>query len=400
MPETTERQYHKVLFLISTALISSFFIFVESSTSSLYPLLLCILLLVIKMLYKGARICYPRNEFFLHLLMFSGFCFLSGLWAYDSSAAVSNGITLSAIFFCTWIVFDVFADEGENGIGILFSAIKWSGIIVAFYSIEKVGIAGMIDCIVNGSRFISNLGTNGVSIFMAISLLAAIHQIQQNGFRISDILLGVSIIVMLATDSRTAVLELVIGVLILVYFNSIVKGRFRSLFILAMGIAFLAALGMNTNMLAGLFDRLNEALGLFSQNRVADESSQIRMNLIIAGLQQFKKAPLFGIGMANGYFVSRLVTGHSYYLHCNYVELLVGGGILGFFLYYSMFFCAIKNNLLTVERGKHSAAIVALMVMILAGDVGTVTYFSKDTYIYLLMAFMNYQCIRNSFEMG
>ena len=120
-----------------------------------------------------------------------------------------------------------------------------------------------------------------------------------------------------------------------------------------------------------------------------DNSTQLRQEFIQIGIRQFKETPIFGIGMGSSYVLTKMYTGHSTYLHNNFVEMLASGGILGFVVFYSMHAYVLYQ--LWKKRHKNDpltdVCLTLLLIYILA-DYGTVSYYTKETYFLFMICFL------------
>ena len=78
------------------------------------------------------------------------------------------------------------------------------------------------------------------------------------------------------------------------------------------------------------------------------------------------------------------------YLHNNFVEMLCGGGLVGFILYYSIYVYLFVQlfKYRKADREAFSIAIVWLGLMLIM-NYGMVTYYSKTQWYYLLIHFIN-----------
>ena len=70
----------------------------------------------------------------------------------------------------------------------------------------------------------------------------------------------------------------------------------------------------------------------------------------------------------------------------NYVEILAGGGLVGFLIYYS-FYCYVFGSFIRYRRycSIETFICAVLLVMLLVDDYANVTYYLKDTYFYLMI---------------
>lgn len=94
--------------------------------------------------------------------------------------------------------------------------------------------------------------------------------------------------------------------------------------------------------------------------------------------------------MANPHILARDYLNFNAYLHDNFAELLCGGGIIGFCLYYTMYVYLFSQLWKYQKVDKQRVAFFALWLMLmLAMNFGMVTYYSKAQNFYLMIHFMN-----------
>ena len=89
------------------------------------------------------------------------------------------------------------------------------------------------------------------------------------------------------------------------------------------------------------------------------------------------------------------------YLHNNYVELLAGGGIVGFAVFYSMYGYLIVNFIRkrrVAEPMKNLCIIIVVLLLVM--DVALVSYYSKDLYFILMIPFLEIDKLSKKEEAG
>ena len=125
----------------------------------------------------------------------------------------------------------------------------------------------------------------------------------------------------------------------------------------------------------------------FTGKGKVDSSTIERKTYIEAGVKQFLKTPILGIGVNNSQYITLMETNKETYLHNNFVELLACTGIIGFLLYYSVFIYLLCKLFRYVKMNNNFAIIsfIILAVNIIL-DYGVVSYYGKNTYIYILLA--------------
>ena len=112
----------------------------------------------------------------------------------------------------------------------------------------------------------------------------------------------------------------------------------------------------------------------------------IRMSLAQLGIQLFQQHPIIGIGIDNPRLYTYGVVGETYYLHNNFVEILSSGGVIGAVLYYWIYVRLIISYIKrrNFDDPQYCFCLV-LLILLLIMDYGMVSYYSKSTYIFLLL---------------
>ena len=143
---------------------------------------------------------------------------------------------------------------------------------------------------------------------------------------------------------------------------------------------------------------INAALG----NGKVDHSTIVRNKMKQLGLEWFFKYPIKGIGIANPHILAAKYLNFDAYLHDNFVELLCGGGIIGFCLYYSMY-AYLFFELWRYRKVEPVCVTFFAMWLFLmfAMNYGMVTYYSKSENYYMMINFFYvYQLKKKSLAMG
>lgn len=133
----------------------------------------------------------------------------------------------------------------------------------------------------------------------------------------------------------------------------------------------------------------------FTGKGKVDSSTIERKTYIEAGVKQFLKTPILGIGVNNSQYITLMETNKETYLHNNFVELLACTGIIGFVLYYSIF-VYLLHNLFKYVKDDKSIAIISFIILAvnIILDYGVVSYYEKNTYIYILLAMVTIENLK------
>lgn len=117
-------------------------------------------------------------------------------------------------------------------------------------------------------------------------------------------------------------------------------------------------------------ERFDQFIGTM-EGQDAEGSTVDRAYFISLGWDLFGERPLFGYGIGGFGFFAR-----GYYAHNNYIELMVGVGLIGVLLYYFMYFFVLKNisfpQLSAVRFGS-----LTLIAVLLLMDIALVSYYMK-----------------------
>lgn len=146
--------------------------------------------------------------------------------------------------------------------------------------------------------------------------------------------------------------------------------------------------------------RFEGFFGLFSETQKADGSSMIRKRMIEAAMKKWPESPFWGHGFDSFKYYNVSVTGHDYYSHNNFLELLYNQGLIGFVAYYSFYvylFCkAIKLPKRSLSRG----FVMAVLATILAFEIVEVTYSISPVQFMLFFAYYQVNNRQNDFDDG
>jgi len=234
---------------------------------------------------------------------------------------------------------------------------------------------------------VNNVNTIGLGVSM--SAIIAMYYVFYQKKKINILALPLCVIVTFGTGSIKAFLLLAMGILLITIMNMNPRRRMRSIFkaILWIVIALiLFILLLQLPVFETINHRFNGLLALVFEGRWLDSSVKIRFLLSEAGLTQFLKNPLFGIGINNGWNIALATVGNNYYLHNNYVELLVDVGIVGTCLFYAIPVSILRNLWKKTRLLNQKATVVGVIfVCWMVMQIGYVCYFDKITFVYFAL---------------
>lgn len=348
-------------------------------------------LISIYVIYKNDKLKY-NNPLILSFI-FSFFCLISTIWAKNRGLAFSKGahlILLSLLLFFTYNFFSQI--KIKNSKQILLKIIMYSGIILSIYTVFYSGVVNYFVQFFNAERAgegIINANINSVAYKSCLSFLLLIYFALKEKNKNYWLLTIMPLIIVIGTQSKKVLAILVLGLIILAinWIKSDKKSQKTKmkiilliLFLVTVLIALLILI--NSPIILGwkkrIFGLIEAILGLGK----GDRSTRKRIQFLKLGIGQFIHTPILGMGIDNSRLLTIDFLGYPIYLHNNMIELLSGVGLVGFTLYYGMYYYIFKN-LLKNKKDEYFSIILILFFSSIICDIGAVTYYYKITYIVL-----------------
>lgn len=208
------------------------------------------------------------------------------------------------------------------------------------------------------------------------------------------VLLAVIYIGMFLSGGRKFVVLPIIFLFVLLLNKADKKGRshlIRNTVITAVAVVALYLLIMKVPMFYDIIGvRFEEFFAVFGiGEQEVDSSTRLRMQMIDAAWNGWLDSPIWGHGFDSfKYYNARSVTGHMYYSHNNFVELLYNQGIIGFVTYYFMYGYVLVKALKRKGRSLSKGFAIAVIVSLLAFEYFGVTYSSISIQIMLFFAYL------------
>ena len=333
-------------------------------------------------------------------ILFAFYIALSALWAIDPSDPLERMTTLIILTVCYYPIYIYYRKIGH--IDSLISAVKWGGIAMslytlAFYGLDNLLAAGQSESLRLGADYAN---PNTLGMFAAVAVFIQIWQLLFKKCSRWEVLGCVPVVLVLgASQSRKAILYVVIAAFLLVIFKNFGNANFlkKSAKLLFGIVVLLCALLLLSKLeiFSGVTERIESMLNALTGKGEVDSSTQARLALQELGIEWWKKSPIFGIGMANPHILAKEYLGRDYYLHNNYVELLCGGGLLGTIIFYSMHvYCLVNLWKLRKTSKPYFVLLFTWVILMLIMDYGMVSYYSKLETFYLTAVFLGVEWMK------
>lgn len=382
--------FERIIWILTVILLCSFTVLDASQHISLILLGITICIFVLDFTFNDFKSKVIFSLYHIWGISFAVFCLLSSLWANNSEFAVSKGITILQILICMSVLYNHYSRNFDENL--LLSCIEYAGYALAIYTVFFYGIGFIKQGLAAGVRLdneFANVNSIGIACANAI-IVSAYYIICENKKSILKFpFMLISLIIVAASGSRKALVVLILGITCLYLFEyaskNIVKTLLKFSIILSILVMFFSIV-LSMQMFDTLNYRMEGLIALVTGTGTIDHSTWLRQQFLKIGLEQFFETPFFGIGIDNARLLLLQHVGFITYLHNNYVELLASGGIVGTGIFYSIYIYIIYK--LKINWRLYSGVKIAILLLILlqlAMDFGSVSYYSKNTYFYIMM---------------
>lgn len=232
--------------------------------------------------------------------------------------------------------------------------------------------------------------SNSIGVVLAVAvaiILVLLHYKQYRGK--NKIVAGLQFvtytIVVVLCGSRMAIMLMVALPLLNYLFSSNIRNTGKRLIIIILVLFGLYFLMMNIpQAYTVLGSRVERLIQSITGHDVTDISINSRHRLISLGIEWFKSSPIFGYGMYTYMALSSSYFTYAWYAHNNYIEVLVGTGIIGLLTYYWYYIYLIYKT--RTKKMVFSEVIIPIMIVMLIGEYGSVSFKSFSFQFMLAIA--------------
>lgn len=314
-----------------------------------------------------------------HIMAYTGFVLWNALglyWAIDPQMATDKLFTLLQLLVMMSLVFNhLDTDEKVHRI-LKMITVSSLTMYLAIYLFE--GKAVFIQILTTGDNI--RLGAevnqeNTMGLIASISTIISYYYLFFEKKKIYLLTTIISFIFAMLSGSRKSVLMISVALFSLYIFGKY-KHKYWKILTGALVLIGTVYVIVSSPMFAVILKRTDTFLALITGEGKIDQSTQLRSLMIIGGWREFLLRPLNGYGLAGTNYICQKYTGMFTYLHCNYIELLVASGIVGFSIYYS-FYITFLIKLFKLRSNSIALLLFSLMFAITVSDFTEVTYFSK-----------------------
>jgi len=374
----------KILGLLLFLTVSFIVLFTGNNTFVSNLMFLILNLTTIVVLYSENDFILYANYLIVTFFLFVLFVMVSLVWAEDVFRSGERGMTLLKLGINNLLLYNILK---KYNVG---NYLLW-GIIFAAFINQLLGlhIISLGSGNATSLRFLGTMGNpNGVAVLMIFSLFASMVFLSrkisflQTVYHFSNIILSMYTILLTASKKGIIFGFFIIMIYILSSFRSTKQFFKLALFIFFGGIIFYntvdrSSIMVGFDMTRQRFEQFSRDLDHVSNDNTTKSSTEMRKYYIEEGFSMLRQRPLFGWGMDSFSIF------HGHYSHCNYTEVLLGSGLIGGLLYFSIYFVLLIRILL-MKSSTLVFYLVSFVIFLLLLGLAMVDYYDKLNLIILV----------------
>lgn len=337
---------------------------------------------------KNTRVVIPYNTAWY--IAFTAFAAISCLWSMFINTHMASYFLRMVVIIASITSVSIYVDKAED----LERLIKLFILSITVIVVMELSVTPLEEWSagVMGSNF-SGENQNSVAFLVFCAELMAFYEFYSKGKKryIFLVILFVAFIVM--SGSRKALFASVAGPLLFVFFSTYKRNYLFRIIVIAALAALVIFIVMNDeNAYNTIGKRVESMLDFWFEDRShkVDNSLYMRSYYIQLAQEMFGESPIIGKGMGNfAKIIDAIYDLNGVYSHNNYWQILSELGIVGFFIYYSMYayiiIKLIKNSF--VYKSRLSLLFLTFMLLLVVLETGFVTYNSKMPHIVIAIAY-------------
>ncbi len=341
---------------------------------------------------KGIRF----SQYTLMLIGFVVVCLFTYFIALDPALVLSKSITLIQLLLLSFSLINYLDEEQKIKRVILYF------IFSGFYASVYILYISNFDVL---SRMGGELGNqNEIGMIIAIASIFAFYLIMSEVKIIYVPIFLVMVGVIILTGSRKSILFLLLNIVMIIYLKN--KDSFLKRIKAILMIVLLLWIGYyiifnNPIFYDILGERIENMFDFFTGKGTKEGSITERTTMIAYGIEVWKNKPFLGYGIDNYRELFVDAPGGRYtYSHNNFIEILVGTGLVGMLIYYlgqgSVIWDMMK---LKLTENKEILKYTFIGIIVAYFFIGTsLIYYDSKHFIILMSIASAYTCLNTEVE--
>ncbi len=326
--------------------------------------------------FTGISLLEKKGDFKFHsifivMVLFVLICFISCLYSVSYADSFTRTKTMFRLLILLCGCLNYFSEKKNLDKFVWFYATGAITSCLYIMVMENIFSGDPVGTSIANQNQVGTRLALGV-VFMIYSMI-----VKFKWWKFIPIALSLGIIIL--TGSRSSLIVLVVSSVFMIILG--VRARRKSVGLAVLGIlaAVLVVIYLIFNVdffYQAIGGRLEQALDLLNTGD-GDASSNLRANLIREGWAMFREKPILGMGFSTYKAVSKDIIGKVAYSHNDYMELLVGVGLVGTVTYYVMYGILVVCSL-SLLNGKPRVAIYGALSFSLMTGIMTSNFFTVN----------------------
>ncbi len=337
---------------------------------------------------RAKRVIIPYNT--VWYIVFTAYSALSCLWSSYLDANMASYFLRMVVIIAMITSISIYVDSPEDLERIIKLYIL-SMFVIVMIEFITVPVSEWADGGM-GSNF-SGSNSNGVAFLVFCAELMAFYEFYSRGKKSYIILVVLFLFFIILSSSRKAMFAGIAGPMLFVLLSTYKKNYFFNV-VTIVGLAAIVILYImiDDNAYNAIGKRFDSMFFFWFEDRdhKVDNSLYMRSYYIDLAQRMFSESPLFGKGMGNfAKIIDNVYMLDGVYSHNNFWQILSELGLVGFILYYSMYFFVIvrlaKGTF--INKSRINMLFLTFMVLLLILETGLVTYNSKMPHVIIAIAY-------------
>ena len=337
---------------------------------------------------RNSKVVIPYNT--VWYTTFTAFAALSSVWSSYIDTNMASYFLRMVVIIAMITSISIYVDTPED-LERIIKLYMLSVVIIVLLEFSSVPFSDWTKGSM-GSHF-SGSNPNGVAFIVFCAELMAFYEFyskNKKGYLLLTVLFVVFIIL---SSSRKATFAALAGPLMFVVCSTYKKNYFLNI-VTAFSLAVLVFLFIMTDEYAynAIGKRFDSMFNYWFENQThrIDNSLYMRSYYIELAKEMFAESPILGKGMGN--FVKIIDNDYmlsGVYSHNNFWQILSELGIVGFVIYYSMYFFIIIKLAkgAFINKSRINLLFFVFMVMLMVLETGIVNYNSKMPHVVIAIAY-------------
>ena len=383
--DNTARTIYEICFIVNTITLFAF-----NEVKFIGTLTGVLMLFASMLLWIGRRaekVTIPYNTIWYAL--FTAYAAASGLWSSYINAGMASYFLRMVVIVAMITSISIYVDKPED-LERIIKLYIFSMLVIVLMEFATVPFDKWFEGSL-GSHF-SGSNPNGVAFLAFCAELMAFYEFYSRGKKRYILLVAIFLVFVILSSSRKATFASIAGPILFVLLSTYKKNYFFNIItIVTVATLIIFFIMTDENAYNAIGRRFASMFDFwFNDDQNSDNSLYMRSYYIELAKKMFAESPLFGKGMGNfAKIIDNVYSLDGVYSHNNFWQILSELGLVGFLIYYSMYFVMIVRLAkgAFINKSRINMLFLTFMILLVVLETGLVTYHSKMPHVVIAIAY-------------